>query len=135
MLESVLAPYGDWGLLLLRAGVAIVFFAHGLPKLKDPASFVGFIKQIKVPAPVFFAWVVILLETAGAILLLLGLGARELGILFAINMLVAIRAVKIGMAKLSFSAQGGWEFEFILGLAALVLTFTGAGALALDAIF
>jgi putative oxidoreductase len=135
MLETVLAPYGDWGLLLLRAGLAIVFFAHGWPKLKGPAAFTGFIKQIKFPAPVIFAWIVILLETVGAILLLAGFGTRELGILLAINMLVAIRSVKIGMAKSGFTGSPGWEFEFILLVASLALTLTGAGAISLDAIF
>lgn len=133
MLESVLATYGDWGLLLLRAGLAIVFFAHGWPKLKDPAKFTGFIQQIKFPAPVVFAWIVILLETLGAVLLLAGFGTRELGILLAINMLVAIRSVKIGLAKTGFVGQPGWEFEFILLVASLALTFTGAGAISLDA--
>jgi uncharacterized membrane protein YphA (DoxX/SURF4 family) len=50
-------------------------------------------------------------------------------------MIVATRFVRIGMGKSPFSGgQGiGWEFEFILGIAALALLFTGAGSLSLDA--
>lgn len=126
---SLLSP--DWGLLILRIGVAIVFFAHGLPKIKDVGQTAGFFKQANIPMPVVSAWIVALVETLGAILLVLGLGTRVIALGMAFAMLVAIKVVKIGMVKAKFS--GGWEFEFILGMAALALVFTGAGALALDA--
>lgn len=77
---------------------------------------------------------VALLETLGALLLILGLGTRILAVGFAINMFVAIRLVKIGMMKVKFSEQNGtgWEFEFILMVVALALLFTGSGSIALD---
>jgi putative oxidoreductase len=136
-LDAFFAPYGDVGLLILRIGLAIVFWAHGWPKLnpksesKGVAGMAGFLKQIKIPAPVFFAWVVALLETVGMVLLVLGIGTRVIAVMLVINMIVAIVSVKIGLAKAKFSGQGGWELEFILAVAALALVFTGAGALAL----
>ncbi len=68
------------------------------------------------------------------VLLVLGLGTRILAIGYVIDMFVATRWVRIGMGKSPFSGgQGiGWEFEFILAVAALALLFTGAGSLALD---
>ena len=142
MLESVFAPLSSWGLLILRLGLGAVFFAHGWPKInpngpmKGPAGVAGFFKQLGIPLPAFFAWVVALLETAGAVLLSLGLGTRILALGFVIDMIVAIRLARIGMGKSRFSGgQGiGWEFEFILGVAALALLFTGAGSLALDSL-
>ncbi|MCL4258269.1 MAG: DoxX family protein [Anaerolineales bacterium] len=131
---SSLSP--DWGLLILRLGVAIVFFAHGLPKIKNVGNIAGFFKQAGIPLAGLSAWVVSLLETFGPILLVLGLGTRVVGLGMAIAMLVAIVAVRIRMAKVGFAGQGGqggWEFEFILGVAALALVFTGAGAVSLDA--
>lgn len=139
MLESLLGPYADAGLLILRVGLGIVFLAHGLPKLNSSspiggiAGFSGFLKQLNVPLPTVFAWLVALLETVGAALLILGLGTRILGLLFAIDMLAAILSAKIGMMKAKFSGQGGWEFEFALLVGALALVFTGAGAYSLDA--
>lgn len=50
---------------------------------------------------------------------------------FVLVMLGAIRLKLVGMKK-GFSGDGGWEFEFILGLAALTLVVTGAGRFALD---
>ncbi|MER3515365.1 MAG: DoxX family protein, partial [Chloroflexota bacterium] len=95
MLESIFAPFSDWGLLILRLGMGIIFLAHGWPELPGgpmggPAGFGGFLKQMGVPLPTFFAWVVALLETVGAVLLILGLGTRLLAVLFAVDMLVAI---------------------------------------------
>jgi len=86
-----------------------------------------------VPLPLFFAWVVVLLETVGAALLILGLGTRILAIGVAIDMLVAIWLVKRKMQKAGFMDQkGGWEFEFALMAQALALLFTGAGRISLD---
>ena len=89
-----------------------------------------------VPLPIFFAWVVALLETVGAVLLILGLGTRILAVGFVIDMIFAILLARIGMAKSPFAGgEGiGWEFEFILAAAALALLFTGAGSIALDPI-
>jgi len=143
VLESIFAPLSDWGLLVLRLGLGVVFFAHGWPKLnpngpmKGIPGVAGFFKQAGIPLPTFYAWVVALLETAGAVLLILGLGTRILAIGYIIDMIVATRSVRIGMGKSPFSGGGGvgWEFEFILGVGALALLFTGAGSLALDRVF
>lgn len=140
MLENIFSPYSDLGLFILRLAAGIIFLVHGWPKLnpnspmKGPAGFGGFLKQMGVPMPIFFGWVVALLETLGAVLLILGLGTRVLAVLFAIDMLVAILVAKKRVMKVGFSAQQatGWEFDFILGAVALSLLFTGAGNIALD---
>jgi len=142
MLENLFSPFHDWGLLILRLAMGIIFIVHGWPKLnpnspmKGAAGFGGFLKQMGVPLPGFFAWVVALLETAGALLFILGLGTRLLAVGFAVNMLVAIFVAKRGFMKVPFSAQQatGWEFDFALLAGALALLFTGAGSLALDPI-
>ena len=141
MLENIFSPYSDWGLLILRLAMGIIFLVHGWPKLnpnspmKGPAGFGGFLKQMGVPLPIFFGWVVALLETVGAVLLILGLGTRILAVLFAIGMLVAIFLAKMRVMKVGFMAQQatGWEFDFALLAASLALLFTGAGDIALDA--
>jgi len=77
---------------------------------------------------------VALLETIGAVLLILGLGTRILAVLFAFDMLVAIFAAKRGFMKTPFMAQQatGWEFDFALLGISLALFVMGAGSLALD---
>ncbi len=140
MLESALMPYRDVGLLILRVAMGILFVVHGWPKLnpnspiRGTAGFAGFLKQMGVPLPLFFAWVVALLETVGAVLLILGLGTRILALGFAIEMLVAAFVAKRGFMKVPFTAQQatGWELDFILLAASLALLFLGAGSIALD---
>lgn len=142
MLESVFAPMQDWGMLILRLGLGIIFPFHGWMKAnpRGPAGgvrgFSGWLAQMRVPLPGLFGWVVPLLETVGAVLLILGLATRILALGFAIDMLVAIVLVKRGMAKKRFMEPDGtgWEFEFALMVAALALVFTGAGSIALDRI-
>ncbi len=129
----------DWGLLLLRVALGITFLPHGWMKLnphgpvKGPGGFGGWLKQMGVPLAGLFAWVVTLLETAGAGLLILGLGTRIVALGIAVDMLMAIWLVKRRMQKVGFMDQkGGWEFEFALMAQALALVVLGAGSIALD---
>src|SRR5712692_1423167 len=139
MMTDIFSPASGWGLLVLRVALGITFLPHGWMKLnpngpmKGPAGFAAGLKQMGVPLSGVFAWVVALLETVGAGLLILGLGTRILALALAIDMLVAIVLVKRGMQKVGFmDAKGGWEFEFVLLAQALALVFTGAGSIALD---
>src|SRR5574341_807349 len=126
-----------WGLLLLRVALGITLLPHGWMKLnpngptKGPGGFGGWLKQMGVPLPGFLAWVVALLETVGAGLLILGLGTRIVALGVVIDMLAAILLVKRGMQKAGFMdpQKGGWEFEFALMAQALALFVMGAGSI------
>ena len=140
MLQDVFSSPGDWGLLILRLALAVTFLVHGRMKIrtaglvKGAAGFAGWLKQMGVPLATFFAWVVITLETAGAVLLAFGLGTRILALGFVIDMFFAILLAKRRVMKARFMDDRvqGWEFEFALMGASLALVFTGAGTLALD---
>src|SRR3989442_7768422 len=105
MLEHFFSPMSDWGPLILRLALGITFPFHGWLKLnpkgsvKGPAGFAGGLKQMGGPLPLFFAWVVVLLETVGAALLILGLGTRIVAARIAICMIVAISVVKRRMPE------------------------------------
>ena len=140
MLERNSAATSPLGPLVLRLGLGVIFIAHGRPKL-DPNSqmkgipgLTGFLKQLGVPQPTFFAWLVALLETVGAGLLIVGLLTRILALGLAIDMLVAIVLAKKRMMKAPFSGENGWEFEFALLVGSLALFFLGPGPLSLDAV-
>jgi putative oxidoreductase len=142
MLEGVFALLSDLGPLALRLGIAVVLFVHGWFKVnpngpvKGPAGFGAGLKQMRFPLAGLLAWVVVLLETVGAVLFALGLGTRVLAALLAIEMLVIILYVKGRVMKTGFMAQQttGWELDFVILTGALALLFTGAGAIALDPI-
>src|SRR3989442_13429293 len=100
MLEHFFSPMSDWGPLILRLALGVTFPFHGWLKLNPkgrvigPAGVAGWLKQMGVPLALFVACVVVLLETVGAALLILGLGTRILAAGIAIDMLVAIWLVK-----------------------------------------
>jgi putative oxidoreductase len=126
-------PLTGAGELILRLALGTTFFAHGQSKLRNPAGFAGFLRQIHVPAPLFNAWAVALLETLGAALLILGLGTRVIALGLALDMLVALATLRLGKAPFTSGPRaGGWDFEFVLLMASLALVFEGAGRFAVD---
>lgn len=115
-------------LLLLRAGVGIIFIYYGYPLLFHPSQqmFEGFAKIGFASYMVYVAGVV---ELFGGSLLLVGLFTRVAGILLAGQMAIAIWKVHLGKG---IYAVGEYQFPLVLALAAFVLATTGAGVISLD---
>lgn len=118
-------------LLLLRCGLALVFIYHGYPKLfGKTATFITAFEGLGIPW--YFVIVVGIAETFGGLMLALGLGTRIAAPLLLIDMCAA-------MWKYNFNegiyAVREYELPLVLGLAALTLATSGAGALSLDYLF
>ncbi|GAA1228986.1 putative oxidoreductase [Microbacterium phyllosphaerae] len=123
------------GLLVLRVVVGFVFAAHGAQKIFEytlPGA-IGSFAGMGVPLPEIAAPVVAFVELIGGILLALGLFTRPVGILLAVDMVVALVAVHLPAGL--WVGEGGYEFVAVLGVAALALAFTGAGRFSLDGAF
>lgn len=123
------------GLLVLRVVVGAVFAAHGAQKIFEytlPGT-IGSFAGMGIPLPEIAAPVVAFIELIGGILLALGLFTRPVGILLAIDMIVALFAVHLPAGL--WVGEGGYEFVAVLGVAALALAFTGAGRFSLDGAF
>lgn len=123
---------------MLRIGLGVVYLVHGVGKLFDVgpaatggvAGFASFLDGMGIPAAVFFAWVVALVETLGGVALLLGVLTRYAAALVAIDALVA---TLIYHAPNGFVVTGnGIEFTLVNFFAALALVLLGAGALSLE---
>ena len=132
MLNKLLGKYAGWHLLFLRLGIGLIFFVHGLGKLFNvgPAAagisgVAGFFVSLGIPAAMFFAWVVALVETFGGLFVLLGLFVRCSAIFLAVDIAVAMFLVHLpnGFSILN----GGYEFTLLLLLGAISLFFSGAG--------
>jgi putative oxidoreductase len=124
----------DLGLLVLRLAIGGLFVAHGTDKLfgwwndgqgmaatRDMLSGFGFTE------PGVLAWVVALSETAGGVLVILGL------------FFPAGAAALLGVMANVIVIRGDWnlflgdvELEMTYAAAALALLFTGPGRFALD---
>jgi len=111
------------GLLLLRVGVGLVFFMHGLTKVQNLPGIMGFFAHLGLPAwvAVAIAW----LEVVGGVALVVGVATRLFAFLFGVEMLVAIFLGGIGR---------GWqahELEALLMTVSFALVYLGSGRISL----
>lgn len=125
-----LLDFEMFGPLLLRIGLAVIFIAHGYPKLFKKEVFLGtvqFFEAVNIKPGKFWVLTVGVVEFCGGILLLVGLFTQLVALLLAINMLVAI--LKVNLKK---GLVGGYEFELVLLCSALALLVLGPGVFSLD---
>lgn len=91
---SSLGKYKDFGLLLLRVGLGVMYIMHGYPKLLGGPerweAIGGAMKEMNITFyPVFWGFMAGLVETVGGVLLIFGLFFRPATIFIAFMMLVA----------------------------------------------
>jgi putative oxidoreductase len=123
----------DGGLLALRNVLALVFFVHGVDKLRDLESARLLFDSLGIPAPDLMAPFVSIVEAAGGVMLALGLLTPLAGAALAVDMAVALFTAHRHHGF--FVEGGGYELVLVLGVAALALAATGPGRLSLDAAF
>jgi putative oxidoreductase len=130
------AALNRWVPLILQVFLGLIFMAHGAQKLfgafggPGMTGFTAFITRIGLTPPVFWAWVVAIVEFFGGLCILLGLFTRVAALLIIADMIGAIVTVnwKIGF----FWTKGGLEFPLTLAVIALTLILTGPGFVSLD---
>ena len=129
---SAPSPAASLGLLVLRVVVGAIFAAHGAQKIFEftlPGTIESF-TAMGVPLPAIAAPLVAFVEFGGGILLALGFFTRVVGIMLAIDMVVALVLVHLSAGL--WVGNGGYEFVAVLGVAALALALIGAGHFSLD---
>ncbi|MGW9269771.1 DoxX family membrane protein [Microbacterium sp. NPDC055599] len=125
-------PAPSLGLLILRVVTGAIFAAHGAQKIFEytiPGT-IGSFAGMGVPFAEIAAPVVAFVELIGGILLMLGLFTRPVGVVLAIDMLVALVLVHLPAGL--WVGEGGYEFVAVLGAAALAFALTGAGRFSID---
>lgn len=125
---SILLIFSDWTILILRVVFAVIFLAHGWPKIKDLKVNSQNFAMMGFKPGAFWGTIVAFVEFFGALALITGLYTQLAALLIAIQMLVAA-AWKI---KNKQGLVGGFEFDLILAAAALLLATLGAGLYSLD---
>ena len=126
MIDTRTAPYAA---LALRLGLGLMLLAHGLLKVfvfTVPGT-VGFFGSLGLPA--VFAYLTILGEIGGGLLILAGLRTRWIA-LAVLPILLGATVVHAGNGWLFSAEGGGWEYPAFLSLAAIVQARRWAGAVA-----
>ena len=129
----------EYGPTVLRLGLGIIYFVHGVGKLAGVgpgaigiAGTTGFLTNLGFPAPVAFAWILALVETFGGLALVVGLLTRWVSVALAVDALLATVLVNLPVGFVMLTNKGGWEFTAFLLLALISLVLTGPGALSLE---
>ena len=119
-----------YGALILRLALGVMFITHAYLKIVvfTMAGTIGFFESVGFPG--WLAYVTVIAEIGGGLLLIAGLQARWVS-LATIPILLGAAQVHWGNGWV-FSAQGGgWEYPVFLAVAALAQAFLGNGAFAL----
>jgi putative oxidoreductase len=107
--------------------MGIILIVSGYTKLTHMSNTLGFFTKYAFPIPIATAWFIGSLEFFGGAALILGLFVRLLGILYAIEFIVASVWV-----QLPTSGYAQTRLLFMLIAGGLALYVLGAGSLSID---
>jgi len=117
-------------LLLMRLVLAYGFYEPAMMKWHHIHNVAEMFAEIGIPMPHFSAYLVATTETFGAVLLLLGLGARLISIPLMIVMLVAITTVH--WTNGFHSGNNGFEIPLYYLIMLFALFAHGSGKISID---
>jgi putative oxidoreductase len=132
-----------WAPLPLRLIVGYGFMEHGFAKLLRGDNFAGLLHAMGLPMPHLLAWITILTEIVGGILVLAGALVPLVSIPMAIVLLVAIFTVHLPYGFSSIKLQEitptgaqfgppGYETDLMYLACLVALVLGGSGPLAVD---
>lgn len=125
----------DWAILILRLGLGIMFFMHGLQMVfgklggSGVAGFSKMLSGMSFKPPLFWAYLACYSVLIGGAFLVLGVFVRLSALVLLI--FISVAAVKAHLPSGFFNAKGGFEYNFIIAVACLSLIVSGPGYYAL----
>ncbi|MGM9919635.1 MAG: DoxX family protein [Bhargavaea sp.] len=121
----------DIAKVILRVILGFTFFIHGLVKFQGGiANTAGYFDSLGIPG--FMAYVVATIELLGGLAMILGIGTKIVGILFAIIMVGAIFTAKLSLGFLGNGQMAGYELDLILLAASLYFVLADRSVLSID---
>jgi putative oxidoreductase len=130
--DSTKLTASDWGVLLLRLSLGIMFLAHSVVLklltygLGGPAQFF-----VGVGLPAWLAYVVFAAEAVGGVLLVLGIHSRWVALALSPILLGALFSVHLANGWVFTSPNGGWEYPAYLFVLCIAQVLLGDGPCAL----
>lgn len=117
--------------LLVRVVFGFMFFYHGVVKFQGGISnIVGYFDSLGLPGGL--AYVVAIIELVGGLLLILGLGTRIVGAIFAIIMIGAIFTAKLSLGLFGDGTYAGYELEIVYLILGIYYIFAERGPISID---
>ena len=123
----------DWGILVLRLGIGVMFLAHGLQMafglFKGPGvkAFSEMLSGLGFVPAIFWSYAASYTVLLGGVCLILGILTRPAAALLLIFILTA--GIKAHLSKGFFLANGGFEYTFVIAAVCIALILLGAGKL------
>jgi putative oxidoreductase len=114
------------GLNLVPHGMQKAFGAFGGPGIDGMAAMLG---KMGYPAPTLFAWLLMLTEFVGGVLIAIGFLTRPAAAAVLIFMATAVMQ---HMPRGFFWSSGGFEYPLMWGVAALFFLIRGGGPYSVD---
>lgn len=131
-IKNYLEKLKDLPPLLFRLVLAYGFYGPATMKLNNFSGIVEWFTSMGMPLPKLNAFLATGTETAGFVLLFLGLATRIISIPLMVIMIVAIATVHLGNG---FEAgNNGFEIPIYYMLMLFSLLITGPGKISLDAL-
>ena len=125
----------NWGILVLRLGLGIMFMAHGLqmafglfggPGVK---GFAGMLSGLGFVPAIFWSCVASYTVLVGGLFLITGILTRPAAALLLIFIVTA--GLKVHLSKGFFLSNGGFEYTFVIAAGCLALILLGPGKFAI----
>jgi putative oxidoreductase len=132
--DSTKLTASDWGVLLLRLSLGIMFLAHSIV-LKLFTYGLGGTAQffVGVGLPAWLAYAVFAAEVVGGGLVVLGIQSRWVALALSPILLGALFTVHLANGWVFTSPNGGWEYPIYLFVLCIAQALLGDGPYALAA--
>jgi putative oxidoreductase len=126
--DSTKVTASDWGVLLLRVSLGIMFLAHSVV-LKLFTYGLGGTAQffVGVGLPGWPAYVVFVAEAVGGVLLVLGIQPRWVALALSPILLGALYSVHFANGWVFTNPNGGWEYPVYLFVLCIAQVLLGDG--------
>jgi putative oxidoreductase len=135
--DGIAASTADIVLLIGRILLGWIFVISAWGKLGNIAGFTGYLTNLKVPAPGFWAWIGAIVEFVAGAALILGVGTRYAALLAIVFVIVAT-ALAHRYWEYPAAQQTNQYNHFLKNLAiiggSLALFVTGAGRFSVDSV-
>lgn len=131
-LAGFYASWRDIAYTLLRIIVGAILLMHGWLKVGTfgVAGVAGFMAKSGLEPATAFAVAAMVLETIGAICIIIGLFTRFFAAALAIELLIGLLAVHLTAGF--FVNKGGFEYILLLGIVMFAIAIRGGGPYSVD---